>query len=84
MMCRHGKRLDLRDPGSRKYLRVVEELIKYVKNLSISSWKQTNYCQNKYIRDKYVIKRMIRIKIVGFEHYFGPFLVQTTAEILYD
>jgi len=27
---------------------------------------------------------MIRIKIVGFEHYFGPFLVQTTAEILYD
>ena len=56
------------DPGSGKYLRIVEEFIKYVENISISSSKETKYCQNKYIGDKYVISRLIIIIIVEFDN----------------
>ena len=37
LRCRHGNMGDLRDPGSRKYYRIVEKFTKYVTNIPISS-----------------------------------------------
>ena len=84
IIYRHGKRRDLRDPGSRKYLRIAEEFTIYAENVSISSL-------NELVNDKISILEMqnfifwlIRTRIVAIGQYFGPFLPQTIAEICYD
>ena len=61
---RHGKRRDLRDPGSRIYSRIVEEFSKYCQHIPIKTTKQICYCHN--IRLYYVIKRLRKVRMLLF------------------
>ena len=71
------------DPGSLKYLWIVEVLNKNTAVIWISSFKQTYVCHNRYKWVNSFIEWLISARMVEFDQFFGPIFPQFTAEISY-